>query len=305
MDSLSLFLERFAVHASVFYAGRICGNHPFPADEQCAHLHVIEQGPVDLIDEHELRRIDEPMLLYLPRPRQHRIVSNCELGARVVCAKVGFAGGNQNPISDSVPDLVAVSLERIAGAQALLGLIEQEGSSQLPGSQASVDRLCELLVIRLLRYCLAEGLTTGGTLSGLSDPWLAVALSAIHRSPERNWTLAEMAAEAGLSRARFAARFRLVTGRTPAEYLASWRLMVAQKLLRSGKPLKQVSLESGYGSSTAFARAFSRQVGMPPGIWLKQLRREDCAQRNMEEVSRWEVSLQAASALRPPASARS
>lgn len=140
-----------------------------------------------------------------------------------------------------------------------------------PGAQAAVDRLCELLIIQLLRHCLLLGLTTGGTLAGLSDARLAKALAAMHREPTRSWELAEMAAEAGLSRARFAARFREVTAQTPADYLAGWRIMTAQHLLRSGRAMKLVSAESGYGSSSAFIRAFVRKVGVPPMQWLREI----------------------------------
>lgn len=272
MDALSLLLNRFAISAGVFYTGHICGVHAFAADETRGHLHIIERGPVDLVEvDGNSRRIERPTLLFMPRPETHRLIADDNLGAKVLCATVQFGGGNNNPISDSLPPLVAVELDAIEGAMPLLGLVGQEAFGAEPGGQAAVDRLCELLIIRLLRHCLHEGLTTGGTLAGLSDPRLAKALSAIHRDPTRSWELAEMAAEAGLSRARFAARFREVTGQTPADYLAGWRITIAQNLLKSGRAMKQVSLESGYGSSSAFIRAFVRKVGVPPSRWLKQL----------------------------------
>ena len=73
-----------------------------------------------------------------------------------------------------------------------------------------------------------------------------------------------------MSRARFAARFREVTGQTPADYLAAWRITVAQDLLKSGRAPKQVAVECGYGSSSAFTRAFMRRVCVPPSQWLKE-----------------------------------
>lgn len=272
MDALSLLLNRFAISAGVFYTGRICGVHGFSADEHRGHLHIIEEGPVDLVEANgHARRFGKPTLLYMPRPEQHRLVADDALGARVLCATVQFGGSNRNPVSESLPPLVAVELEQLEGAQSLLALIGQEAFGDAPGAQAAVDRLCELLIIRLLRHCLDQGLTTGGTMAGLSDARIAKALAALHRDPTRAWELADMAAEAGLSRARFAARFRQVTGQTPADYLAGWRITIAQQLLKSGRAMKQVSLESGYGSSSAFIRAFVRKVGMPPTQWLKKL----------------------------------
>ncbi len=73
-----------------------------------------------------------------------------------------------------------------------------------------------------------------------------------------------------MSRARFAARFRDVTGQTPADYLAAWRVLVAQDLLRGGRALKNVALDLGYGSVSAFSRVFARYVGRTPTAWLRQ-----------------------------------
>jgi transcriptional regulator GlxA family with amidase domain len=129
--------------------------------------------------------------------------------------------------------------------------------------------LCELLLIRLLRFCLDRGIAKGGALSGLADQRLAKALTAMHADPAREWELSEMADLAGMSRARFAVHFRDITGETPANYLASWRITLAQGLLRAGRPLKHVSHEVGYGSPSALTRAFVRKVGASPMHWLR------------------------------------
>jgi AraC-like DNA-binding protein len=83
------------------------------------------------------------------------------------------------------------------------------------------------------------------------------------------WELSEMASRAGMSRARFAVHFREVTGDTPADFLASWRITLAQGLLRAGRPLKHVAQEVGYGSASALTRAFVRKIGQPPSRWMR------------------------------------
>lgn len=272
MDALSLLLSRFSISAGVFYTGRICGIHPFEADGLRGHLHLIEQGPVDLTDsDGGCLHIAEPSILFLPRPERHRLIADDAKGARVICATVRFGGSNNNPISESLPALVLVRLAQLEGTGQLLELIAQEAFVDAPGRQAAVNRLCELVVIRLLRHCLAHGLTSRGTLAGLGDCRLAKTLTALHQQPTRSWDLVEMAAVAGMSRARFAVHFREVIGQTPADYLAQWRITVAQHLLKSGRAMKQVSVEAGYGSSSAFTRAFVRKVGLPPSQWLKNL----------------------------------
>lgn len=270
MDHLSLLLHRLSLSAGVFYTGQICGIHHFERDTHRGHVHIIKRGPVKLTGGREgTFEITEPSLLLLPRPDDHRLIADDRDGADVVCASIQFGGGGHNPITDSLPLLVLVPLAELSGAQALLELLYDEAFAEHCGRQAALDRLCELLLIRLLRHRMDQGLTQGGTLAGLADPRLAKALVAVHEDPARPWGLADMAREAGMSRARFAVHFKAVTGDTPVDYLTSWRITLAQGMLRVGRPLKHVAVEVGYGSASALTRAFVRKIGQPPTHWLQ------------------------------------
>ncbi|TBR12578.1 MAG: AraC family transcriptional regulator [Rugosibacter sp.] len=270
MDRLTTLLIRFSVRAGIFYTGNICGTHDFHRDALRGHLHLIKRGHVQVIGvQKEVIQITEPTLLFLPRPDTHRLVADECAGADVVCGTVQFGGGGRNPITDSLPGVVLVELVALPGVDAILGLMFDEAFSEHSGRQAVLDRLCEVLIIRLLRYCIDQGLTQGGTLAGLADIRLAKALIAIHDDPARKWKLSTMAELAGMSRARFAVRFREVTGETPADYLASWRVMTAQRLLKRGLQLKHVAYDVGYASASALTRAFVRKLGCSPTEWLK------------------------------------
>src|SRR3990167_6582363 len=270
MDRLSTLLTHFSLHAGVFYTGNICGIHDFEKDALRGHLHLVRRGPVQVIGAgKEVIHITAPSLLFLPRPDRHRLLADERAGAEVVCATVQFGGGGKNPITDSLPEVVLVELALLRGVQALLGLMFDEAFSGHCGRQAVLDRLCEVLMIRLLRHCMAQGLTQGGTLAGLADARLAKALVGLQEDPARQWALSDMAALAGMSRARFAVRFREITGETPAGYLASWRIMMAQRLLKQGLALKHVAYDVGYGSASALTRAFVRKLGASPTHWLK------------------------------------
>lgn len=271
MDRLSFLLQRFSLSAGVFYAGHLCGVHAFDRDPTQGHVHLIRRGPVRLTEVPESAQlIVEPTLVFMPRPDAHRLITDESEGADVVCANVLFGAGGRNPITDSLPGVVCVPLQDLPGAEALLSLLDEEAFTPRCGRQAALDRLCELLLIRLLRYCMDQGITQGGSLAGLSDAKLSKALLAVHERPEHDWTLETMAALAGMSRARFAHHFREVLGQTPADYLASWRVSVAQGMLRSGRPLKHVAMDVGYGSTSAFARVFERKVGQLPSAWMTQ-----------------------------------
>lgn len=270
MDRLGLLLRRFSLSAGVFYSGQLCGVHDFAPDLRRGHVHLVKRGPVELrggVGGTVL--IDRPTLVFMPRPDTHMLRADDREGAEVVCATIQFGAGGANPVSDSLPAVVLIQLDDFPGTRTLLELMYDEAFTERGGRQAVLDRLCEVLMIHLLRYCMVHGLTQGGTLAALADSRLAKAVTAMHDDPARNWDLPEMAQMAGMSRARFAAHFREVTGATPADYLAAWRITLAQSMLAAGRPLKIVASEVGYGSPSALTRAFSRKVGQAPSAWMR------------------------------------
>jgi AraC-like DNA-binding protein len=207
-------------------------------------------------------------VLFLPRPQWHRLSADDGAGADVVCGTITLGGGVHNPVSASLPDVVQVPLSALPGVGALLGLMRQEAFQEQPGRQAVLDRLCEVLILQLLRHCMAQGITSGGLLAGLADPRLGKALRAVHDDPAQDWDLPSLAAAAGMSRARFAHHFKAVLGHTPAHYLSQWRIQTAQQLMQQGQSIQQAAHAVGYGSASAFTRAFVRELGISPGAWL-------------------------------------
>jgi len=111
---------------------------------------------------------------------------------------------------------------------------------------------------------------TTGWAAALNDPATTAALRAIHRDPAHPWTVATLAAEAGLSRAPFARRFNDLVGQPPLTYLTWWRMITAGRLLRaSDASLNVVAGQVGYTSEFAFANAFKRSYGVAPGRYRR------------------------------------
>jgi AraC-like DNA-binding protein len=103
----------------------------------------------------------------------------------------------------------------------------------------------------------------------LRDPQVGAALGLIHREPEREWTVAGLAAEVGMSRSPFAAKFAELVGEPPLAYLTAWRMQVAAGLLRDGLPVAEVAARVGYESEAAFSRAFKRWRGESPSAYRR------------------------------------
>lgn len=180
-----------------------------------------------------------------------------------------------NPLASALPRLLTVPLASAPPLSPTIECLFAEAFDNKDGRQVAVDRLAEYFLVLLLRFAIDSQLMQGGILTALSDPHLSQVLAVVHREPERAWSLEELAHEGGMSRARFAAHFLNIMGQTPFEYLAQWRIGVAQSLLKKGEPLKMVAPAVGYSSTGALTRSFSQLVGRPPMAWLAAQRTDD------------------------------
>jgi AraC-like DNA-binding protein len=151
--------------------------------------------------------------------------------------------------------------------QSTLGLIAREASALKPGGEIVMTRLADILVIQAIREWLDSAPDAQqGWLAALRDPQLGRALVAIHRYPQMEWTLEQLAKQAGMSRSAFSARFTERLGQSAMAYLAQWRLHLARaRLMETTDTLAAVARQAGYQSEAAFSRAFRQYFGKPPG----------------------------------------
>ena len=132
-----------------------------------------------------------------------------------------------------------------------------------------LDRLFEVVLIEVLRVVLARPEVSPGLFRSLLHPQISKALTAIHTEPSHDWSLAELAQVAGMSRSSFASTFKNEVGETPGNYLTRWRITLAQALIQEGVPLKLISDRIGYNSQAGFLRAFKIIMGESPTSWKK------------------------------------
>lgn len=173
-------------------------------------------------------------------------------------------GGATNPLMNALPDQFEVSLEGLTPLSPLVEAFVWEAQDNRCGRRTALNRLCEIIVLLVLREAIDKGATGPGLLAGLSHPNLQRALVAMHDAPSRQWRVEDLAEISGLSRSRFMALFPEVVGLTPAAYLTAWRLALGQRELMRGSRVKQVARRVGFGSAEAFSRAYSRRFGHPP-----------------------------------------
>jgi AraC-like DNA-binding protein len=148
----------------------------------------------------------------------------------------------------------------------LIPLLADEITKDDPGQEAVLDRLLDLLLIAALRAWFARPeAEPPAWYRAHSDPVVGHALRLLQNNPGRQWTVATLAAETGVSRAALARRFTALVGEPPIKFLTGWRLALAADLLREpDATIGSVAAQVGYGSSFALSTAFKREHGISP-----------------------------------------
>ena len=148
-----------------------------------------------------------------------------------------------------------------------LRFISREAKELRPGGETVITRLADILVIQMIRAWIDSAPEAErGWLAALRDEQVGRALTSINREPERDWTVASLAKEVGMSRSAFSARFTSLVGESAMRYLTRWRMQLARTHLReTSEPLTVLAGRLGYQSEAAFCRAFKRVFGAPPG----------------------------------------
>ncbi|TPL36000.1 AraC family transcriptional regulator [Mesorhizobium sp. B2-4-6] len=194
---------------------------------------------------------------------------------RMVC---GFLESSEflfAPVFRTLPTLIVEHTSQDKVGELIAATVREINlniEASMPGSQAVLGRLMELLFVEVLRRHVAR-LPTGakGWFAALNDPIVLKTLQLLHADPAHHWTVDRIADKTGSSRTVVAERFKTLLGRPPIEYLTSWRIQLAGERLRVGREsLSSISTGVGYQSEAAFNRAFKRVTGITPGKWRER-----------------------------------
>jgi AraC-like DNA-binding protein len=172
------------------------------------------------------------------------------------------------PILKALPSFLHLHLNqnRTHSFQSVLELLSLETEQPGLASEAMINRLCELLFIHAIRaHTLENHQGNSGWLAGIADRQLGKTILSVHNQLRKGWTVDSMAASAGMSRSAFAARFKVIVGQSPLEYLTQWRMHKASTLIRrNNSNMSEVAHAVGYESESAFTKIFKKQTGITP-----------------------------------------
>jgi AraC-like DNA-binding protein len=269
-----------------------------PAFEGCMMFHVVTAGHCWLeVEGDEPRLLQQGSLALVPHGTGHRIRSSQTAEAEplfdipveqvsdryeimryggagelthLTCGVVRFdhvAGQQLMALLPRVLQIDTWADDEGSWLQSTLRFIAREARELRPGGETVITHLADILIIQAIRSWIDSAPQADrGWLAALRDDQVGRALAAIHREPEKDWTVALLAKEVGMSRSGFSARFTSLVGESAMRYLTQWRMQLARaQLLETSDPLSVLADRLGYQSEAAFSRAFKRVFGVSPG----------------------------------------
>jgi transcriptional regulator GlxA family with amidase domain len=175
------------------------------------------------------------------------------------------------------PEVIRVDHHNAAATpwlEHVLATLKSEADNGLPGANALVAKIADVLLAQALRAWLIEA--QPGALVGLGsirDRPIAKALEALTSRPAEPWSLDRLANHVGLSRTALAVRFRDRVGMPPMRYLTKLRLSRAAAYLANGHlSIQQIAGLAGYQNDATLSKAFKREFGQAPGAYRNRAR---------------------------------
>src|SRR6476469_7862411 len=183
----------------------------------------------------------------------------------VICAYEGRSEVSTR-LLDALPTVLVLRADE--WDTPLVNLLGAEAGHEGPGQEAYLDRLLDLLLIAVLRTWFDRDENATTWWHAEHDPVVGPALKLIYNNPDHPWTVANLAAAVGSSRAVFASRFTDRVGESPIAFLTSWRLALAPDMLRtSDSTIPAIARQVGYGTPFALSSAIKRAYGISPNAY--------------------------------------
>ncbi len=301
MDVLSKILANLQPRGRIFCRGVVRSPWAITGGSRAPlfHLAVQGQGLASIADE-EPKPFGAGDLIVLIRGGRHRLASDpntpaVELGQAVcpvadrevgdlvldgggaattlICGMFELTGAADHPLVAGLPDILIVPCGIARWLEMTVGLLHDELRDARLGSELVATRLCEIMLVQALRaHVEHEDPSRSDFVKALADDRIGAALALVHSQPEQGWRAAALAARVGMSRSAFFARFVELVGAPPARYItrvamqraAGWLVDPTLKL-----SVTELAERLGYGSESAFTRAFTRYHGESPRAFTR------------------------------------
>lgn len=283
-DALSEILGLLDLDVSIYHNAKVCGDWHINEHRLGATcFHVVTEGSCILrVPELYDGVLEYGDLVIFPREMTHSMYPETAQtgeqrhllfqeskdieGTGILCGEVRFNHEGCRYLLDALPPIFLIKYDSAESwLRPLLTMIIDENNNIGMASKVILDKLSELLFTQAIKQYLLDNPNKAGHFSIYAHPKIARAISALHKTPEKIWTLELMAENAMMSRSSFSETFKSLSGWTPGQYLTWWRMQLAWCLLKRGEKIAQVSEKVGYQSESSFSRAFKKTFSLSAG----------------------------------------
>jgi AraC-like DNA-binding protein len=220
-------------------------------------------------------RLESPMIswqeLLSAIRRGHPPFQRGKRAVRVLSGRFAFDRSIRHPLLAELPGLIHTRGRKPWQTDwpEIVAPILATGAGNGRTDARTIGDSLEDMMIEVLRAFALEP-RPRGFLAAVMDRRLARALKVIQSEWQRELSLDGLAQAVGMSRANLASRFKEVLGVSPMAHLTSWRMQQARELLiATDTALIEIAELAGYGSESAFSRAFRREFAHSPG-WFRR-----------------------------------
>lgn len=157
--------------------------------------------------------------------------------------------------------------------------LRAEAEQRAPGYRPRVHGLCVGLTILFARTAGeppgVRGLQEGHPLGAGPEYHVGKIKTYLRRNLRQPTRLSEVAAFVGLSEEYVARLFKSATGLTVFEYVRRLRIAEAKsRLAATDDNLSEIARHTGFSSLTVFSRNFTREAGLTPSEFRRQIARQ-------------------------------
>ncbi len=185
-----------------------------------------------------------------------------------------FTPSVQHPFIKTLPKVIHINTTKELNLwlQQAAVMMNEEISTEKIGSKLILGRLVDILFVLIIRAYIEQADIKKGFLLALKDTRISNSLKSMHESPEKDWTLHQLAVTAGMSRTLYCREFKRLVGETPLSYLTNWRILKAKEILAESKEnISEVASKVGYQSEAAFNRLFKSKIGETPASYRRKI----------------------------------
>ena len=244
-------------------------------DEARAMFHLVRRGRCRIEVEGEVHDLAPGDFVFMAPSVDHMMGSDDpdDPQTLLLCGYCSFDSAEDDILIRALPRFVLLrqdELEQWPWLTRTLEHLSAEYMSGAPGSELTVNKLTEVLLVQLLRVDFGRS-GREGIVSALRDKRLAAALTNIHENPGGAWTIERAAKSASMSRSGFARKFKENLGMAFFDYLTRLRMRNARELLTtSDLHVGDIGERVGYQSELSFVKAFKKVHNTTPREFRKQ-----------------------------------